>query len=174
MKRVATALSVLTAAAGVPALVPTAVLAEPAQHATYEESWDATELVPADENPCGHWAMSFRETREGAYRILMAPGGQTEGEMHVNGAIDGTVSLAPVDPRLPSYQGSYREKANVVLTGVDEETGDDVLRVGQYRLRLPLDGSDGSRLVMTISGKVTMTPDGGLAVARGEETCSAR
>jgi len=171
VKRVVTVLSV---AAVVPVLVPTAVLAEPAQHAVYEESWEGTELLAADENRCGPWAATFHETREGSYRIVAAPGGQTEGEVHVNGAVDGTVSLTPVDPRLPSYQGSYREKANVVLTGVDEETGDDVLRVGQYRLRVPLEGSDGSRLVMTISGKVTMTPDGDLAVARGEETCAAR
>lgn len=171
MKRVVTVLSV---AAALPVLVPAAVLAEPAQHEVYEESWDGTELVPAEENACGPWAMTFRETREGAYRILAAPGGRTEGEVHVNGVIAGSVTMTPVDPRLPSYQGTYREKANVVLTGVDEETGDDVLRVGQYRLRLPLEGSDGSRLVMTVSGKVTMTPAGELAVERGEESCAAR
>ena len=39
--------------------------------------------------------------------------------------IAGSVTLTPDDPALPTYSGSYREKVNGVLIGVDED-GNDV------------------------------------------------
>lgn len=168
MKRLATVL-VGTAAL---ALAATPASAAPAQHLHLDEQFDGTEHWAAEDNSCGPWAATFHEVRSGGYDLLAAPGGQQPGEVHVNGAVSGHVDLVPDDPSLPSYSGSYREKVNGVFVGTDPATGEDVTRVSTFRLRLPLAGSDGSRLVLVLSGKVTLKPSGEAVVTRSRETCS--
>lgn len=145
--------------------------ASPAQHEVFEESYAGSEQLSAADNPCGAWAGTFHEVRSGSYRILTAPGGQVEGEFHVNGAVDGQVELHPDDPALPAYAGSYREKVNAIVTGFDEEEG-DLTRVAQFRLRIPLVGSDGSSLVLSLAGKLTRNAAGEVVVSRETMTCS--
>jgi hypothetical protein len=99
----------------------------------------------------------------------MPPGGQVPPETHLNGAIDGLVELVPDDPTLPTYTGTYREKVNGVLTAGSLE--DDALRVGQYRLTTRLAGSDGSSLVLRLSGKLTVNAQGTVAVTRDSFGC---
>jgi hypothetical protein len=77
----------------------------------------------------------------------------------------------PDDPALPTYAGSYREKVNGILSGVDEN-GDDVMRVSQYRLRVPLSTPEGDRLVLTMSGKATFDAQGTMRVSRDVISCS--
>jgi hypothetical protein len=103
--------------------------------------------------------------------LVAAPGGQVEDEVHVNGAVRGSLALVPDDPTRPTYSGTYREKVNGVLSGVDDN-GDDLMRVSQYRLRVPLSTPDGDRLVLTMSGKVTLDAAGRLRVSRDSTTCS--
>lgn len=141
-----------------------------AVHELYPEEWQDTEAFAAGEGPCVDWAGTFHEARTGDYRIVAAPGGQVEDEFHVNGQIDGHVVLVPDDPALPSYEGDYREKVNGVITGFDEEQG-DLARVSQYRLRVPLAGSDGSRIVLVMSGKVTENANGTVTVQRERFDC---
>ncbi len=141
-----------------------------AQHGDFEESYDSSFHLSADENPCGPWAVTIGEVRVGGAKIVAAPGGQGPGEYHVNGAIDGQIELVPDNPQLPTYAGSYREKLNGVVTGVDD-AGNDVMRVAHYRLRAPMTGTDGSRLVLALSGKVTLDASGRMVVGRDTMTC---
>lgn len=145
--------------------------AAPAEHVFVPEQYDGQEQASAEENPCGAWAATFRESRTGGYRLVLAPGGQVDGEAHVNGSIHGLVELVPVDASLPTYTGSYREKVNGVFLGADE-SGEDALRVAQYRLRVPLQGSDGSRLTLVLSGKITLDANGRTVVERGTQSCT--
>jgi hypothetical protein len=145
--------------------------AGPAQHDTLIESYDGTQALSAQENPCGRWAATLHEVRSGTYKIVQAPGGQIEGEFHVNGSVNGLIELTPENPALPTYTGDYREKINAVITGYDEERG-DLARVAQYRLRVRLNGSDGSRLVLAMSGKTTTNANGHPVVERNSMTCS--
>ena len=148
----------------------TSATGAPAQHDFFEETYDGSEYIAADENTCGPWAMTIHEVRSGGYRIVAAPGGQVTDEFHINGAVDGHVQLVPDDPNLPTYTGSYREKVNGVIVGFDEEEG-DVARVAQYRLRIPVTGTDGSKLVLSLAGKMTMNANGRVTVSRDSYTC---
>lgn len=164
--------TVLSAAVAVPAvgaLPPAAALAAPAQHDLYVEDYDGSVLVTADDNACGPWEATLFERRSGAYKLVVTPNGQ----LQVNGAVDGQVRLVPSDPALPAYAGTYREKANAVITGVDE-TGEDLSRVGQYRLRVAMTGTDGSDLVLVESGKVTFDAHGTAVVEREVSSCRLR
>jgi hypothetical protein len=145
------------------------VSAAPAQHDVYVEEYDASAHLTAAENFCGPWAATFREVRSGSYKILLPPGGRVEGEFHVNGAIDGRIELIPDDRTRPTYTGTYREKVNVVVVEVTDDG--DVVRVGQYRLRSTLHGTDGSRLVLRLSGKVTMNSNGEVVVSHDSLSC---
>lgn len=136
----------------------------------YPEQWEGSEEFGAGEGPCVEWAGTFHESRTGGYRIVAAPGGRVEGEFHVNGQVDGRVELVPDDPALPSYHGDYREKVNGVITGFDEEEG-DLARISQFRLRVPLTGTDGSRIVLVMSGKLTENANGAVTVAREQYDC---
>ncbi len=164
--------ALLTAAAGLSLATAVPASAAPAQHFTFEESFFGSEALTAEENPCGSWAGTFNEARTGSYKILVPPAGRVDGEYHINGAVDGLVELTPDDPNLPSYSGSYREKANGVITGFDEEQGDDTVRVARYALRAVLTGTDGSRLVLSLNGKITINARGDVVVDREVETCS--
>lgn len=168
MFRPITAAGAVLAAATL-ALVPGNATAG-AQHDLYEEEYDGSFHVSAEENPCGAWPATLREVRSGDARLVAAPGGQQPGEFHVNGAIDGTIAIVPDDPALPTYTGSYREKLNAIITGFDPDEG-DVARIAQYRLRAPLTGSDGSRLVLALSGKVTVDATGSMVVGRDAMSC---
>jgi hypothetical protein len=131
------------------------------------EEWDGTSHWAADDNPCGAWATTFHEVRHGGYRLLVAPGGQVEGEVHINGSVDGWVELTPDDPSLPSYSGGYREKVDGVLTDPDN----DQFRVFRFRLRDRLAGTDGSTLTIVLSGRATMNARGRLVTESSVETC---
>lgn len=148
-----------------------AATAAPAQHETFVESWDGQQHLSAEENLCGHWAATLHEVRSGEYKLVQAPGGQSQDEFHVNGAVDGSVVLDPDDPALPTYTGSYREKVNAIVIGYDEEEG-DLARLVHYRLRLPLTGSDGSALVIVMSGTLVVNAHGDLVSDRGSMTCA--
>ncbi len=152
-------------------LATAASAAAGAQHGDFEESYDGSFHLSADENPCGPWAVTIREVRTGGAKIVAPPGGQVPGEYHVNGAIDALIQLVPDDAQLPTYEGSYREKLNGVITGVDDY-GNDEIRVAQYRLRAPMTGTDGSRLVLALSGKVTFDASGRMVVVRDSMTCA--
>ena len=166
MNRIATTLA---AGALALALVPPAH-ADGAGHELWQEDWEGTEAFGAGEGPCVDWPGTLHETRHGGYRLVTAPGGREDGEFHVNGAVQGHVELTPDDPALPTYAGDYREKINGVITGYDEEQG-DLVRVLRYGLRLPLTGTDGSRIVLVMSGKVTVDAGGTMRVARDRYEC---
>lgn len=143
-----------------------------AQHDLLVEESDEVWQLSADENPCGPWVADLHEIRQGTYRLLQPPGGQVAGEVHVNGSVDGWIEFDPDGSGpLPTYTGSYREKLNVILTGYSEETGDEI-RVGQYRLKARLSAADGSRLVLDLAGKITVTARGDMVVARDLAACS--
>ncbi|RYP88908.1 hypothetical protein EKO23_00245 [Nocardioides guangzhouensis] len=171
MKTIATTTWALAGATALLLAAPGIAAAAGAQHELYPEQYDATEHFDAGDGPCVPWAGSFHEVREGGYRLVAGPGGQVPGEVHVNGAIDGLVELTPDDPSLPTYRGTYREKVNAVATGFTED-GDDILRVGQYRLRTTLRGSDGSTILLTLAGKTTLNANGRVVVERDDLTCS--
>lgn len=141
-----------------------------AQHNFYPEDYDAFEHFAAGEGFCVSWAGTFHEVRHGGYRLVAAVGGQQPGEVHVNGAINGHIELVPDDPRLPTYTGDYREKVNGVVTESTDEG--DLERVGQYRLRSTLQGTDGSTLSLRMSGKTTFDAHGVLRVQRDTFTCA--
>jgi hypothetical protein len=162
---VATAIALLAALAGAPAAQSAG-----AQHVHIPEEWDATEPFAAGDGPCVAWAGSFHEVRHGGYDLVLAPGGQVEGEVHVSGAVDGYVELVPDDPSLPTYTGSYREKLNAVAVGVDQY-GEDLLRVAHYALATKLTGSDGSTMWLRLSGHTTMDAGGRVVVSRDEYGC---
>jgi hypothetical protein len=134
------------------------------------EDYDASEHFAAGDGLCVPWAGTFHEVRTGGYRIVVPPGGRVDGEAHVNGAIDGLVELIPDDPGLPTYTGRYREKVDGIFVGTDAD-GQDLLRVAQYRLRLPLTGTDGSTLRLTLAGKVTVNAKGVTTVGRDVYDC---
>jgi hypothetical protein len=140
-----------------------------AEHAFLIEDYNAYEHFAPGDGPCVSWAGTFHEVRSGGYRLVTAPGGQVEGEFHVNGAIDGFVELIPDAAGLPTYSGTYREKVNAVVTGPLEEG--DLTRVSQYRLRSTLRGTDGSTIVLRLSGKFTMNANGVVVVSRDTFTC---
>ena len=141
-----------------------------AVHETVPEQYDAIEHFAAGEGFCVPWAMSFREVRNGQYKLVTAPGGREPGEFHINGVISGSITLTPDDPTLPTYFGTYREKVNGVITGTDDE-GFDVERVAQYRLRSTLRGTDGTTLALRLSGKLTTNAHGVVTVSRDTFTC---
>jgi hypothetical protein len=101
--------------------------------------------------------------------LVAAPGGQVEGESHVNGVIDGLVELIPDNAALPTYSGTYREKVNAVVTSFTAEG--DTSRVAQYRLRSTLRGTDGSSIDLLLSGKFTMNANGVVVVSKDTFTC---
>lgn len=142
-----------------------------AQHDVYEQAYDDVSHLAAHENPCGDWGASLREERSGSYRIVMPSAGQVADEAHINGVVDGRLALVPDDPTRPAYTGTYREKVTGVLIGVDEN-GDDEMRVAHYRLRVPLTTPEGGRLVLTMSGKVTLDAEGRMRVSRDTNSCS--
>ena len=152
-------------------ITATPVHAGGAVHETLPEQYDATEHFAAGEGFCVPWAASFREVRSGQYKLVTAPGGQVAGETHLNGVIAGSVTLTPDDPTLPTYFGTYREKVNGVFLSVTPE-GNDELRVGQYRLRSTLRGTDGSTLALRLAGKMTMNAHGVVTVSRDTFTCA--
>ncbi|MGA8993230.1 MAG: hypothetical protein WB441_02870 [Nocardioidaceae bacterium] len=122
---------------------------------------------------CGPWAATIHEARSGTYRIVEAPGGRSEGEVHINGAVDGQIILTPDNPALPTCSGSYLEKVNTIVVGVGVgDDDDDLARVGHFRLRAPLTGSDGSGLVLTMSGRFTTDALGEVVTARSSFTCA--
>jgi hypothetical protein len=139
------------------------------EHEILTEDYNAYEHFEPGEGPCVQWAGTFHEVRSGGYRLVTAPGGQVEGEVHVNGVIDGLVELIPDAAGLPTYSGTYREKVNAVLTSFTEEG--DTARVSQYRLRSTLRGTDGSTLNLRLSGKFTMNANGDVVVSRDTFTC---
>ncbi len=141
-----------------------------AQHLTIPEVFDGAEHFAAGEQACVSWAGTFHEVRNGAYDIVVPPGGRVSGEAHVNGAVDGFVELVPDDPALPTYTGHYREKVNGVLVGTDTD-GNDVLRVAHYALSSTLSGSDGSSLRLRLSGHIAVDARGRVVVARDELSC---
>ena len=141
-----------------------------AQHDFFPEDYDAYEHFAAGEGFCVDWAGTFHEVRHGGYRLVAAVGGQQPGEVHVNGAINGHIELVPDDPTLPTYTGDYREKVNGVVTESTDEG--DLERVGQYRLRSTLQGTDGSTLSLRMSGKTTFDAHGVLRVQRDTFTCA--
>ena len=138
-----------------------------AQRFYIPEEWDGTEHMSADDNTCGPWAGTLHEIRHGGYNVLLPPGGQTAGEAHINGSVDGWIQLTPDDPTLPTYTGSYREKADGVLTDPDN----DQFRVMHFQFRDRLSGSDGSTLVLVLSGKVTVAADGHTVIDRSVAAC---
>lgn len=148
----------------------TAAIGAPAQHGTFAESWQGQRHLSVDDNMCGPWAATIHEARSGTYRIVEAPGGRSSGEFHINGAVDGQISLTPDNPGLPTYSGSYREKVNAIVVGVDDEG--DLSRIAHFRLRAPLAGSDGSGLVLTMSGRFTTNAHGQVVTERFSFTCA--
>ena len=143
-----------------------------AERAFYPEDYDASEHFAAGEGFCVQWAGTFHEVRHGGYRLVAAPGGQQPGELHVNGVIDGLVELIPDDAAQPTYSGFYREKVNGVVTEFADEG--DVERIGQYRLRSTLYGTDGSSLDLVLSGKLTINANGVTTVDRQVFSCEPR
>jgi hypothetical protein len=140
-----------------------------AEHAFLIEDYDAYEHFAPGDGPCVSWPGTFHEVRSGGYRSVTAPGGQVEGEFHVNGVIDGLVELVPDNAALPTYSGTYREKVNAVVTSFTEEG--DTSRVSQYRLRSTLRGTDGSSIDLLLSGKFTMNANGVVVVSKDTFTC---
>lgn len=135
--------------------------------------WEGTQAFVAGEGPCVPWAGTFHESRTGGYDLVAAPGGQVDGEFHVNGMVEGHIDLVPDDATLPSYSGDYREKVNGVVIGYDELQG-DLARVMQFRLRVPLTGTDGSQMVLTMSGRMTRDAHGRVVVERASYDCAGR
>ncbi|WP_353953435.1 hypothetical protein V6K52_08455 [Knoellia sp. S7-12] len=139
-------------------------------HEFYPEDYDAHEHFATGEGFCVPWAGTFHEVRTGGYKLVLPPGGRDPGELHINGVINGLVELVPDNASLPTYSGTYREKVNGVVTESTNEG--DVERVGQYRLRSTLTGTDGSTLALHLAGKVTINANGVATVSRDVFTCS--
>jgi hypothetical protein len=154
----------------VPALAVAAspAVAAPAQHDVFVEEYDEYLPFPAGEGPCVDWAGTLHEVRSGQFKVLTPGGARHPDEFHANGVVDGLIELIPDDPTLPSYSGAFRQKANVIGTVTEE--GDD-LRIAQYRVRSVLTGTDGSRLTLSLAGKVTVNGRGDLVVDRFEFSC---
>ena len=143
--------------------------ADPAIHGVYVEEYDAYEHLAAGENFCVPWSGQFHEVRSGLAKLLMPSGSRRPEELHVNLVVDGSVELIPDDPAFPTYSGTYREKADGVLSLL---TGDgDVERVMQWRLRTTLEGTDGSTLALSMSGKLTTNGKDEVVVSRDSFSC---
>jgi hypothetical protein len=140
-----------------------------AQHAFFPEDYDASEHFDAGQGPCVPWAGTFHEVRHGGYKLVVPAGGQVAGELHVNGTIDGLVELIPDDRALPTYVGTYREKTDGVVVSSSPE--EDVERIGQFRLRSTLTGTDGSTVELRLSGKTTVNANGRATVDRQVFEC---
>jgi hypothetical protein len=138
-----------------------------ARHEFQPEHYDAAEHFAAGEGFCVSWAGTFHEVRNGGYRLVYPPGGQLDGEFHVNGVINGLVRLIPDDHSLPTYSGTYREKSNAVVTSWDATP-----RVAQARLRSTLVGTDGSSYQIVITDKITLNASGDTVVSRDTFTCT--
>jgi len=141
----------------------------PAQHDVFVEEYDAYEPFAAGEGPCVDWAGTFHEVRAGQGKLVSPGGARHPDEVHVNGVVDGFVELIPDDATLPSYSGTYREKLNALVT-ISDETED--LRIAHYRLRSVLTGTDGSRLTLSLSGKITVNGRGDVVISRDVFTCA--
>jgi hypothetical protein len=164
------ALSVLAGAVTLVGLAAGPASAAGAEHEFFAEDYDAYESFAAGEGPCVAWAGTFHEVRTGGYRLVAAPGGREEGEFHINGVIHGFIELIPNDDSLPTYSGTYREKVNGVIATVTED--EDVERVGQFRLRSTLHGTDGTTIPLRLWGKVTVSGNGDTVVDREALTCA--
>lgn len=156
------------AALAVPLVGTAAPVAAAAQHDVITEEYDETEPFAAGEGPCVAWAGTFHEVRHGAYKLVSPPNGR--GETHVNGSVDGAVEVVPDDSRQPSYAGTYREKVDAVVSGITDD-GFGFERVSQYHLKPRLHGSDGSQIVLTLRGKVTVNGRGVVTVQRDVMEC---
>jgi len=131
-------------------------------------NWSGSYDLAAAENPCG-FATTVAETRTGFYRYLWASGGQLDGEGHLNGAIQGTMTLTPDDASLPTYSGSYVEKVNGVFIGRGE---DALFRTLSYQQRVMLTGSDGSRLTVVFVNKAAVNANLEITFTRQFASCS--
>ena len=107
--------------------------------------------------------------RNGEIKLVTINGGPRAGEVHVNGVVAGFVEYIPDDSSLPTCSGTYREKLDAVLLEMSFE--DEVERIAQFRLRSRLAGTDGSTLLLTLSGKVTRNGKGEVVVDRFDITC---
>jgi len=152
----------LTAAAAAPAS------AAAAQHDVFVENSDSSYHLTAAENPCGPWGVTVHAVRSGSYKIVFPVDG---GEIHTNGAVDGVIELIPEDPTRPTYTGTFREKANAVVTEVSGDGENDVFRINQSRLRSALRGTDGSQLVLRFSAKLTVNANGRVVVSHNLISC---
>jgi hypothetical protein len=138
-----------------------------AHHEFQPEHYDAAEHFAAGDGFCVSWAGTFHEVRDGGYRVVYPPGGQVDGEFHINGVIQGLVELIPDNPTLPTYSGTYREKTDGIIT-----PGVDLPRVAQARLRSTLVGTDGSSYEVVITDKLTVNAKGEVVVSRDTFTCT--
>jgi hypothetical protein len=161
-------LSALLAGLALVAAGTAPVSAAGATHEFFGEDYDAYEHFAAGDGFCVTWAGTFHEVRSGGYRLVAAPGGRDEGELHVNGVVKGLIELVPDDASLPTYAGTYSEKVNGVVVITDDG---DVERVGQYRLRSTLRGTDGSSLQLRLAGKITVNGKGRVVVSRDTFVC---
>jgi hypothetical protein len=163
--------SLITTLIAAPALVLGAspALAGPAVHDVYVEEFDGYEHFAAGDNGCVPWAGLFHEVRSGEAKLLMPSGSRHPGEVHINFVVDGFVEFIPDDQRLPTYSGTYREKADGIVLSFSGEG--ELERVMQWRLRTTLRGTDGSTLTLRMSGKVTTNGQGDIVVARDSFSC---
>jgi hypothetical protein len=134
----------------------------------YVEEFDATTPFAAGENPCVGYAGALHETRSGSYALMAPEKGPRNAELKVRGAVDGFMEITPTNPLDgPSYVGRYSERVVGWLTDPDTDT----LRVGHFRLRGRLAGSDATSVVISSTFKVTLKPDGTAVVERQSTTC---
>jgi hypothetical protein len=112
----------ITTGLAVPALVlgASAAVAAPAQHDVVVDEYDEYLPFAAGAGPCVDWAGTLHEVRSGRFKVLEPGGARHPDEFHTNGVVNGSVELIPDDPALPSYAGTFREKANAIGTVTDE------------------------------------------------------
>ena len=145
-----------------------AAQAGPVTRGVYVEEFDGTEQFAPGENQCVAYAGTLHEVRSGQFILTTLGNGPRSAELKVRGAIDGSIEITPTYPADgPSYTGTYSERVVGWLTDPDNDT----FRVGHYRLRGRLAGSDGSSRVLDSTFKVTMKPDGTAVVNRQSSTC---
>ena len=139
-------------------------------HDVYIEEYnDYSSFNPGEMEPCVPWTGTFHEVRHGQAKLVAHVEGPRTGELQVNMKVDGFIELIPKDGALPTYTGSYREKATAVVVGPFDDT--EVEIVSQFALRGTLTGSDGSSLELRMRGKVTHNGQGDLVLERFEFTC---
>lgn len=166
MHTIIRSLGVGAVAAGFLATLSAPTMAGGARHEIYIEEFDETYAIDAEENACGPWPARIHEVRSGAYKLVTAPGGRVDGEMHVNGVVHGWVAIDPDrGGPLPTYTGTYREKANGVVLADDGE------RVSQYRLRTVARATDGGTLVLILKGKLTVNANGRVTSEHDLRSC---